>query len=100
LAASGVQLPEGALAGGMAGLAAFGLSALLQAPYVALKPLLEEMLEQVKYQHAPGQPLQSVKADAAGNCPVEEIKTYLALQSALLKLHTGFSLAAPPPTTG
>jgi hypothetical protein len=100
MAASGVQLPEGALTTGWQGLAAFGFRALLQAPYGALKPLLEEMLEQARYEHAPGQPLQSVKADAAGNCSVEEIKTYWILHSALFKLHTGFSQAADTPTSG
>lgn len=98
LAASGVTLPDGAAATGMAGLAGFGLTALLQAPYVALRPLLDEMLEQAKYEHKPGQPLQPIRADAAGNCPVEEIKTFLTLQTALLKLHTGFSLAVATPT--
>ena len=100
LAASGAVLPEGALTTGMAGLAGFGITALLRSPYGALKPILEEMLEQARYEHAPGQPLQSVKADAAGNCPIEEIKTYLTLHKALLKLHAGFSQAADIPTSG
>lgn len=96
LAASGAQLPEGALTGGWSGLAGFGLTALLQAPYAALHPLLEEMLRQAKYEHKPGQPLQDI--NPGPNCPIEEIKTFLALQTALFKLHVGFSPAAVTPT--
>lgn len=100
LAQSGATLPDGALTQGWAGLAGFGLTALLRAPYGLLRPLLDEMLQQAHYIHAPGQPPQAVTADAAGNCPVQEIKTYLALQLALFKLHTGFSVAVAPPTSG
>jgi hypothetical protein len=101
LAASGAQLPEGALNAGMAGLAGFGLTALLQAPYGALKPLLDEMLGQARYEHhdtkgkASGMPQPIV---AGPNCCVEEIKTFLTLHKALLFLHTGFSPAVATPT--
>ncbi len=91
LAASGVQLPDGALATGWAGLAGFGARALLQAPYGALKPLLDEMLAQAAYQHDPKHPPQPIRPGP--NCVVEEIKTFLTLHTALLKLHTGFSPA-------
>jgi hypothetical protein len=101
LAASGATLPDGALGAGMAGLAGFGITALLQAPYMALKPLLDEMLAQARYQHydtkgkASGEPQFIVPGP---NCCVEEIKTFLTLQTALVKLHTGFSPAAATPT--
>jgi hypothetical protein len=98
LAASGVQLPEGALTTGMAGLAQFGLTALLQAPYAAIKPLLDELLDHVGYEHKEGQPLQRVKPDSAGNCPVREIKTYLTLYKAAFSHQMGFSAGAAPPT--
>lgn len=97
LAASGVQLPDGATSNGWAGLAGFGVTALLQAPYGALKPLLEEMLVQAQYIHAEGAPPQAIKPGP--NCVVEEIKTFLTLQMALVKLHTGFSPAASTPTS-
>jgi len=96
LAASGVQLPEGALQTGMAGLAQFGVTALLQAPYAALRPLLDEMLAQAKYEHKPGQPLQPITPGP--NCCVEEIKTFLTLHKALLFLHVGFLPAVATPT--
>lgn len=98
LAASGAELPAGAMAGGWAGLAGFGVTALLRAPYGALKPLLDEMLEQAKYEHKPKQPLQDIAPGV--NCCVEEIKTFLTIQMALFKLHTGFSAAVELPTTG
>jgi hypothetical protein len=94
LAASGAALPDGALSTGWAGLAGFGLTALLQAPYGALKPLLDEMLTQAKYAHEPNNPKHPLTAITPGiNCPVEEIKTFLTIQLALFKLHTGFSPA-------
>jgi hypothetical protein len=101
LAASGVQLPAGAELAGMAGLAGFGVTALLQAPYGALKPLLDEMLAQAKYQHhdTKGKASGAPQAILPGpNCCVEEIKTFLTLHKALLFLHTGFSTAVATPT--
>lgn len=101
LAASGAVLPDGALTTGWAGLAGFGVTALLQAPYGALRPLLDEMLAQAKYAHKPDDPKHPLTVIQAGpNCCVEEIKTFLTLQVALVKLHTGFSPAAEVPTTG
>ena len=100
LAASGMQMPDGALSGGMAGLATFGLTALLQAPYVALKPLLDEMLAQAKYEHhdTKGKAMPPQPIVQGPNCQIEEIKTFLTLHKALLQLHTGFSLAVATPT--
>lgn len=102
LAASGADLPEGSLQTGMAGLAGFGLTALLQAPYGALKPLLDEMLAQAQYAHKPNEPKHPLTPISPGpNCAVEEIKTFLTLQLRLFKFHTGFSPAvvAPPMAT-
>jgi hypothetical protein len=101
LAASGASLPDGALGAGMASLAGFGVTALLQAPYGALKPLLDEMLAQARYQHhdTKGKPSGEPQHIVAGpNCCVEEIKTFLTLHKALLFLHTGFSPAVATPT--
>lgn len=95
LASSGATLPQGALASGWAGLAGFGVTALLQAPYGALKPLLDEMLGQAKYEHNPKHPHQAIVPGV--NCCVEEIKTFLTIQVALFKLHTGFSPADATP---
>lgn len=98
LAASGAELPEGALQTGMAGIAGFGITALLRAPYGALKPLLDEMLAQVQYAHKPNDPKHPLTPINPGpNCAVEEIKTFLTLQLRLFKFHTGFSPAVAPP---
>lgn len=98
LAASGAQLPDGALQGGMETIARLGLTALLQAPYGALKPLASELLACAKYEHAPGQPLQTIVPGA--NCAVEEIPTFFRLYKALFVLHTGFLSAGAPPISG
>lgn len=98
LAASGVVLPEGALETGWGGLATFGITALLKAPHGALRPLLDEMLEHAQYAHKPNDAKMPTQPITPGpNCPVEEIKTFLTLQVALVKLHTGFSAAVNTP---
>jgi hypothetical protein len=97
VAASGVQLPPGALGAGWAALAPFAATALLDASYSELRPLLAEMLAQAQYQHDPKHPTQPIAAGP--NCVVEEIKTFFILHKALFKLHTGFTVAASIPTT-
>jgi len=97
LGSTGALLPDGAIDSGMAGIAAAGLQALFKIPFDLVEPLLDEMFECVQYQHNPGHPLQSLfKGDA---CQIDEVTTRLQLRTALLELHTGFSLAALHPTT-
>lgn len=97
LSRSGAQIPEGALSEGFSALVPFALSALLGASYVDVRPLLDEMLGQCEYQHDPKHPTQAITPGV--NCQIEEIKTFLVLQKALFKLHTGFTVVASPPTT-
>lgn len=97
LSRSGAQIPEGALAGGFAGLAPFAFGALLGARYEDLKPLLDEMLAQAEYEHDPKHPTQAISPGL--NCVIEEMKTFLDIQKALFKLHTGFTVAANIPIT-
>lgn len=97
VAASGVQLPPGALGAGWAALAPFALTALLDASYSELRPLLDEMLAQAQYEHNPKHPPQPIAAGP--NCVIEEIKTFFILHKALFKLHTGFTPAASIPPT-
>jgi hypothetical protein len=54
------------------------------------------MLAQAKYEHKPGQPLQPITPGV--NCCVEEIKTFLTIQTALFRLHTGFFSPESPST--
>lgn len=98
LGRSGVSIPTEALHGGWAALAGFGMQALLSTDYGLVEPLLDEMLTYAKYEHVPGHPLQAINPGV--NCVVEEIKTFLTLQTALFKLHTGFSLPAVSPKSG
>lgn len=98
LGCSGLQLPAEALGGGWGALAGFGLQALLSTDYNTVEPLLDEMLGYARYEHVPGHPLQTIAPGPA--CVVEEIKTFLTLQAALFKLHTGFSLPAASPNLG
>jgi hypothetical protein len=104
LSRSGAQLPAGALGGGWEALAAFGFSALLGSSHEEIKPLLDEMLGLVKYQHLTTKgaklPPMPVIPDSAGNGPIEEITTYLTLYKRIWVLHTGFSPAADSPNTG
>lgn len=97
VSASGVQLPPGALGAGWAALAPFALTALLDASYAELRPLLGEMLAQAQYEHNPQHPPQPIAAGP--NCVIEEIKTFFVLHQALFKLHTGFTPAASIPPT-
>jgi hypothetical protein len=101
LSRSGAQLPPGALGSGWDALASFAFSALLGSSHAEIKPLLDELLGLVQYQHKPGSKLapQAVLPDASGNSPIEEIATYLTLYKAAWVLHTGFSMAASAPTT-
>jgi hypothetical protein len=98
LARSGAQLPEGALDAGWGALAGFAFTALSGASYAQLRPLLDEMLAQATYEHDPRHPPQPIIPGP--NCPIEEIKTFLTIQTALFKLHAGFFVAAGPLTTG
>ena len=99
LSRSGAQLPVGALGAGWGALASFAFGALLGASHVDLKPLLDELLATVKYEHKPKLPLADVIPDSAGNGPVEEIVTFLTLYKAAWTLHTGFTLPASSLTT-
>ena len=100
MAKGGVQLPEGGLNAPWETLAQFAITSLARAPYGDIRPLLEQMLGQARYAHAPDNKAMPTQEIAPGpNCPVEEIKTFMAIQSALWKLHAGFSEGASTPTT-
>ena len=89
---AGVELPDGALHSGMAGIAAAGVRALGNLSYERLEPLLVDMWACVQYVHAPGQPPMELKPSPHPQF-IEEVKTRLTLRLAVLELHLGFSLA-------
>jgi len=101
---SGVSLPSGVQESGMAGLAAMeaskGVASALFAiglrmmPGVdahALRPLLDEMAECIRYQPPGNFPAQALETGDMSQ--IEEIGTRLKLRAELLELHLGFSLA-------
>ena len=86
---SGVDIPESALATGMAGIAVYGVRSLLAGPYAEVGPLLERLMACVKIKE-PALPLgRSLTPD-----DIEEISTRFRLRDEVIKLHTGFSPAA------
>lgn len=99
-----VSMPAGVIESGMAGLAAMeqlkgaasalflmGLRTLPGVDARALKPLLDEMMECVKYQPPGAYPAQALHSGEL--LQIEEIKTILTLRAEVLELHLGFSLA-------
>lgn len=93
---AGAVLPDPKEAGGMQALAVAGLQALANLSFDVAEPLLDEMMECVKYQppvpNAPPQPIFSGDAEQ-----IEEVATRFKLRLAVLELHTGFSLADARP---
>lgn len=92
LTACGVEIPDTST--GMAGLAAVGIAAMAKLPYSTVKPILDDMLTHVVYQHAPKHP--PMKLD---NVNVSETSTLLEIRKAFIRLHLGFLKAGDTPTT-
>lgn len=84
LGKAGMELPENVQ--GMAAIAAAGMGALMKIDPTDAKPLLDEMLTCVKYQHAPGHPPLPLGSPGV----VEEASTLLTLRKEVFLLHTGF----------
>jgi hypothetical protein len=89
---AGVQLPDGIIKYGMAGMAIVGLDALMKVDFAKARPLLEEMMACVQFVPDPKRPMPR-KLDEANGMDVEEIRTRLILRDAVFELHTGFSAA-------
>jgi hypothetical protein len=84
LAKSGVELPDGALQGGMRVLAYLGLQALTNLNFEDAEPLLDEMMGCV--QIVEPKLVRSLTDD-----DIEEVKTRIMLRQKILELHVGFS---------
>lgn len=76
---SGVEIPDGAAAAGMAGLVSVGIMGLTKIPYEVAAPLLDELLACAAYQPDPANP--SVTR-AIHESDIEEFATYFVLQNA------------------
>lgn len=109
LSRGGFDLPDGVFENGWAGLVSMmplllvvGLRALHGAQWAEIEPLLDEMMNCVKFQ-PPGmagntdllQPLFP-----GSHSQIEEISTRWMLRKEVVQLHAGFSLADALPTSG
>ena len=96
LAHAGFPIDDKTLKAGFAGIAAMGTAAVLTMPYELVKPLLDEMLTCISYQHyddaGRAQPLQPIRMN--DNCQIEEVATWFQLRKAVLDLHINPFLAA------
>lgn len=90
-----VDLPDGALELGMAGLAEIGLKKLAQISPIILKGLLSELMGQVQY--VPDASKTHVRRPLLDDPEdIEEIQTRVKLKWQVLKLHVDFSEAVEP----
>jgi hypothetical protein len=90
---SGVDLGEDIMKGGMAAIAVVGLKGLFAMKWEDAEPLLEEMFQCAKIKPDPLAHPEVTRAIYTDD-DVEEIATRLMLRSAILELHTDFSVAA------
>lgn len=86
---SGVDIPDNVAGGGVAGLAAVGLKALMSIPWELAEPLLDEMMQCIQYLPDPNAP---ERVRPLIDDDIEEVKTRLTLRNEVFQLHTGFSL--------
>jgi hypothetical protein len=93
LGAANVEIPDGALALGMAALAEIGLKKLFAVNAGDIKPLLAELMGCVEFIPNPQKP-QVKLGYPMFESQVEEVPTLLMLKWEVLKLHLDFSLAA------
>jgi hypothetical protein len=96
LGRSGVEVPDELRGAGMAGIAIYGIRALLRVAYEDVQPLLDEMMRCVRF--VPSTRNQNfsrelVVTESGESDDVEEVATLLYLRSKVFELHTGFSLA-------
>lgn len=96
LAASGANLPDGAMGSGMLGILSAGVTALDGLKYDTAAPLLEELIGCAQFQPSPN---LSIPLLLGEGCPIEEVRTFWTLRIAIFKLLTGFSMAANGHTT-
>lgn len=89
----GVDVPEGVLDMGMAGVTYLGARALGNIQYEDAEPLLDMMLSRIEYCPDQSKPELTRKLGSAGAVDILELKTLFILRSEVIELHTGFSVA-------
>jgi hypothetical protein len=95
MAKSGVELPDGAMESGFAGLASYGISLIGKLPFGEADALMEEMFQCVSIIPNPANP--NITRNLVED-DIEEIATRLKLRVAVFKLHADFSKAVAPLT--
>ena len=95
MAKSGVQLPDDYSNMSMAAIAGLGFTALSGMQFGDAKPLLDEMMDCVKFVGDPAKPDATTRA-LIGQDDIEEISTRLLLRKEVFSLHTDFFTAAKP----
>lgn len=85
---SGIDIPEGLIDQGMAGLVAISYMNLLKIPFKVAEPLLEEMMSCVKIMPSDS---SNIKRNLIED-DIEEVATRLQLRKAIWSLHMDFFL--------
>lgn len=67
-----------------------GVAAVFDTSNPDIQNLLSQLMSCVKYQHAPGHPLQTIKE--GDECQIEEVSTRMQLKMTAFELITGFSM--------
>lgn len=94
MAKSGVELPDDYKSMSMAAIASLGFTALSGMSFGDAKPLLDEMMDCVKFVGDPKQPEATTRKLIADD--IEEISTRLLLRKEVFSLHTDFFTIAKP----
>jgi hypothetical protein len=97
MAKGGVELPDGAVESGFAGLASYGITLIGKLPFEDADVLMDEMFQCITIIPNAANPNITrglVESD------IEEIGTRIKLRVAVFKLHADFSKAAAPSTPG
>lgn len=83
MANTGIDVPDGVMESGMAGLATMGFKALGRIPHEAAEPLMDELLSCVQIVPDNGQARNLFPGD------IEEVLTLFRLQKAAFDVHVG-----------
>ncbi len=97
LGKNGIEIPDTAFDAGMAGIARVGLGLFLKADPVTAANLLDELMACVQIQ--PDQRNPNVSRPLVDD-DTEEVQTRMKLKIEVFKLHTDFSMAVAPSTSG
>lgn len=97
MAKGGVELPDGAVESGFAGLASYGITLIGKLPFDDAEVLMGEMFGCITIIPNPTSPNIT---RALVESDIEEIATRIKLRVAVFRLHADFSKAAAPSTPG